>query len=283
MTIIQGDSHCGDEPTLDEIKHEISSIVGLSDVKKQLESVVDKIIKAKKDASEGLRVVPPKPFHLVFIGNSGTGKSMVAGILAKLFYLAGALSSYTVTEMQGSRQMKDAGRGVLVVNIDEDPIKLETFKEIIDVMDEGHIVVIFSGNLNALNQCMKLNNEFYYRLSACLQFNDLTPLELATILQRKASEKGENDLICGLELDSSCITCDIAQIIADVTPENLRRQLNAHLIDQMLIEAMKVADSQGEKTISLRDLGIVFAQNGVSAENPLFLLSSSHMLKEKFQ
>lgn len=36
-----------------------------------------------------------------------TGKSMVARIIGKLFYLAGALSSYTVTEMQGNQKVKN--------------------------------------------------------------------------------------------------------------------------------------------------------------------------------
>lgn len=58
---------------MDEVKHEISSIVGLPDIKEQLGSILEKIIDAEKDAAEGLRVVPPKPFHMVFVGNSGTG------------------------------------------------------------------------------------------------------------------------------------------------------------------------------------------------------------------
>lgn len=36
-----------------------------------------------------------------------TGKSTVARIIAKLFYLAGALASYTVTEMQGNQKVKN--------------------------------------------------------------------------------------------------------------------------------------------------------------------------------
>lgn len=55
------------------MKREITSIVGLREVKVQLEKIVDKIISAEHDASYSFRVVPPKPFHMVFIGNAGTG------------------------------------------------------------------------------------------------------------------------------------------------------------------------------------------------------------------
>lgn len=150
--------------------------------------------------------------------------------------------------------MKDADGGVLLVNIDiEDPINSKTLEEIISSMDEGDTSVVLAGNYKALNQYMKCNFNLYKRFSARLQFDDLTCEELALILQKKASIKGENDLLCGFELDSSCSTENIAQTISELTPENLRRLLNAHLLDQMLIEAKKVAVSN-EKTISLRDL-----------------------------
>lgn len=150
--------------------------------------------------------------------------------------------------------MKDAEGGILLVNIDaEDPINYKTLDEIIASMDEGDTSVVLAGNYKALNQYMKCNFNLYRRFSARLQFDDLTCEDLALILQKKASIKGENDLLGGFELDSSCSTESIAQTISELTPENLRRLLNAHLLDQMLIEAKKVAMSS-EKTVSLRDL-----------------------------
>lgn len=168
--------------------------------------------------------------------------------------------------------MKDAEGGVLLVNIDEeDPINSKTLEQIIAAMDEGDASIILAGNYKALNQYMKSNNELYKRFSARLQFDDLTCEDLAMILQKKASNKGENDLICGFELDTSCGTDNIAQMIAELTPENLRCLLNAHLLDQMLIEAKKVANRPGEKSISLRDLGLGI-QNGAQIYKKLLNL-----------
>lgn len=179
-------------------------------------------------------------------------------ILGKLFYIGGVLSSYTVTEMQGNQKVKDAERGILLVNIDEeDPIQPKTLERIMSVMDEEETSVIFAGSSQALNRYMKANNELYKRFSARLQFDDLTCDELALLLLRKANDTSEDNR-GACELDDSCTSDNIAQVIAATTPENLRSVLNAHLLDQMIIEAKKCALRSGEEatTISLRDLGI---------------------------
>ncbi|XP_047959801.1 stage V sporulation protein K-like [Salvia hispanica] len=261
MSVSNCETFYEDVPTLGEVKREISSIVGLREIKKQLESILQKIIDAEKNAADGFRVVPPKPFHMVFVGRNGTGKSTVARIIGKLFYLAGVLSSYTVTEMRGHQKMRDANGGLLLVKIDEeDPISSDTMEELIAAIDKGKSLIVLAGNHRALNQYMKCNLNLYRRLSTRLQFDDLTCEDLAMILEKKASIKGESDMLCGFELDSSCSTDSIARMIAELTPHNLRSLLNAHLLDQMLIEAKKVA-RPGENTISLKNLEMGI-QNG---------------------
>lgn len=151
--------------------------------------------------------------------------------------------------------MKDAEGGVLLVNIDEeDRINSNTLEDIVASMDKGHTSIILAGNHRALNRYIKSNDKLYARFSARLQFDDLTCEDLAMILQKKASIKGQNDLIDGFELDSSCNTNNIAGMISTITRENLRSLLNAHLLDQVLIEAKKVASNSSDKTISSRDL-----------------------------
>lgn len=247
-----------DIPTLDDVKREITSIVGLSEIKVQLEKIVEKIISAEHDASYSFRVVPPKPFHMVFIGNSGTGKSTVARILGKLFYLSGALPSHDVIETGLRGKMKTGEGGILLVDIDERDLDSKKLEEVIAIMDKEETSVIFAGNRTSLNQTMKLNKELYKRFSASLQFDDFTCEEFAMIIQNKMNDQGEDSLLRGLELDASCTTDNIAKAIAEESFEELRSQLNAYLVDQMLLEAKacleKRVGSKSETKISLRDL-----------------------------
>lgn len=136
---------------------------------------------------------------------------------------------------------------------EEDPISPDTMDELIAAIDKGKSSIVLAGNHRALNQYMKCNLNLYRRFSTRLQFDDLTCEDLAMILEKKAGIKGESDMLCGFELDSSCSTDSIARTIVELTPHNLRSLLNAHLLDQMLIEAKKVA-TPGEKTISLKNL-----------------------------
>ncbi|CAI9766100.1 unnamed protein product [Fraxinus pennsylvanica] len=249
-----------DIPTLDDVKREITSIVGLREIKVQLEKIVEKIIAAEHDASDSFRVVPPKLFHMVFIGNTGTGKSTVARILGKLFYLSGALPSHDVIETGLRGKMKTGEGGILLVDIDEQDLDSKKLDEVISIMDEEETSVIFAGNRTSLNQTMKLNKELYKRFSASLQFDDFTCEEFAMIIQNKMNDQGEDSLLRGFELDASCTTDNIAKAIAEESFEELRSQLNAYLVDQMLLEAKacleKRVGGKSETKISLRDLAM---------------------------
>lgn len=225
-------SYYEDTPTLEEVKDEISNIVGLSEIKLQLSDIVKNIYDAEKRTTLGYRVIPPKPFHTVFIGNSGTGKSMVARILGKLFRLAGALPGHNIVEMEGRRErIEKAKGGILLVNVDEiHEHKSDVLEEIISAMDSEETAVIFGGQRKLLNQCIMLNKELYKRFSAVVNFGDSSCEELALILTTMMNDdrKEEYDMY-GFKLHSSCSIDTITKIIQKGAAEKLRSELNGYL------------------------------------------------------
>lgn len=70
---------------LDGVRRDISKIIGLPEIKRELEAIVEKIDYAEKqEATYGLRIDFPKPFHMAFVGNCGTG-FLTSNL--KLFYI----------------------------------------------------------------------------------------------------------------------------------------------------------------------------------------------------
>ncbi|KAI8017630.1 Stage V sporulation protein K [Camellia lanceoleosa] len=271
-------SYTEDMPTLEGVKKEISKIVGLSEIKSQLNEIVLKIEANERRCSLGYRRRPPKLFHMVFLGNSGTGKSTVARIVAQLFYLAESLPSYHVIELQGSSNssqcIEDAKGGILLVNVCEDKLKHEVLEEIVLAMGEGETAVIFTGQQKEINRCMWSNKELHKRFSISLQFNDLTCEELAMILKAKMNDdrSEEDNPMCGLKLHPSCSVDMVGKLIAEQTSEKLRGKMNAYLVDPILVAAKnhledRVKDGAGESesdeknTITMQDLkaGICYA------------------------
>ncbi|KAJ0039799.1 hypothetical protein Pint_26742 [Pistacia integerrima] len=107
--------------------------------------------------------------HMAFLGNPGTGKTMVARILGRLLHSVGILQTDNVKEVQRTdlvgqyightgnqtrKKIKEAEGGILFVDeayrlIPEErsgrDFGLEALEEIMSCMDNGKVLVIFAG------------------------------------------------------------------------------------------------------------------------------------------
>jgi len=89
------------EPTIEELLDNLDALVGLSNIKQSVRSLIN-YVKIRKLREENELPNPPLSLHMVFTGNPGTGKTTVARILADLYRAIGVLSKGQLIEVDRS-------------------------------------------------------------------------------------------------------------------------------------------------------------------------------------
>ena len=89
------------EKTLEELLDELNELIGLEQVKRDVNSLIhmQEIRRLRKE--RGLKDIPVSN-HLVFYGNPGTGKTTVARLLAQIYHVMGILSKGQFVETDRS-------------------------------------------------------------------------------------------------------------------------------------------------------------------------------------
>ncbi|OMO89297.1 CbxX/CfqX [Corchorus capsularis] len=280
---------CGQtKAKMDELEKELCNIVGLNDLKVQLRKWAKGMLLDERRRALGLKVGVRRPPHMAFLGNPGTGKTMLARILGKLLHMVGILPTDKVTEVQRTdlvgefvghtgpktrRKIQDAEGGILFVDeayrlipmqkSDDKDYGLEALEEIMSVMDSGKIVVIFAGYSEPMKRVIASNEGFCRRVTKFFHFSDFNSEELANILHIKMNNQTEESSLYGFKLHSSCSVDAVAKLIEKETTEKQRKEMNGGLIDPMLVNAREnldlrlsfdCIDADELRTITLNDL-----------------------------
>ncbi|KAE8671394.1 AAA-type ATPase family protein / ankyrin repeat family protein isoform 2 [Hibiscus syriacus] len=252
---------------MDELEKELSNIVGLQELKVQLRKWAKGMLLDERRRALGLKVGIRRPPHMAFLGNPGTGKTMVARVLGKLLHMVGILPTDMVTEVQRTdlvgefvghtgpktrRKIQEAEGGILFVDeayrlipmqkSDDKDYGLEALEEIMSVMDTGKIVVIFAGYSEPMKRVIASNEGFCRRVTKFFHFSDFNSSDLANILHIKMNNQTEQSLLYGFKLDSSCSLDAIARLIERETTEKQRKEMNGGLVDPMLVNARENID-----------------------------------------
>nr|XP_043629299.1 protein CfxQ homolog [Erigeron canadensis] len=273
---------------MDELEKELSKLVGLHELKLQLRKWAKGMLLDERRRALGLKVGIRRPPHMAFLGNPGTGKTMVARILGKLLFMVGILPTDKVTEVQRTdlvgefvghtgpktrRVVKEAEGGILFVDeayrlipmqkSDDKDYGLEALEEIMSVMDSGKVVVIFAGYSEPMKRVISSNEGFCRRVTKFFTFDDFSTDDLANILHLKMDNQTDGSILYGFKLHPSCTAKTLANLIEKETTEKQRKELNGGLVDPLLVNArenldlrlsFECMDTDELLTITLEDL-----------------------------
>ncbi|XP_010532858.1 PREDICTED: uncharacterized protein LOC104808764 [Tarenaya hassleriana] len=252
---------------MDLLEKELSKIVGLSELKAQLRKWAKGMLLDERRRALGLIIGARRSPHMAFLGNPGTGKTMVARVLGKLLHMVGILPTDKVTEVQRTdlvgefvghtgpktrRKIQEAEGGILFVDeayrlipmqkADDKDYGLEALEEIMSVMDTGKVVVIFAGYSEPMRRVIGSNEGFCRRVTKFFTFDDFSSKELAEILHIKMKNQTESNPLYGFALHESCTMDEILSMIERETTEKQRKEMNGGLVDTLLVNARENLD-----------------------------------------
>ena len=206
------DAEDADE-TLESVLEELNGLVGLNKVKNDVQSLLNFIKICQMRTRRGMKV-PTISYHLVFTGNPGTGKTTVASMVARLYYLMGILPQGQLVETDRSglvagylgqtaiktqKVIQEALGGVLFIdeayalaNDKEDSYGKEAIETILKAMEDhrDELVVIVAGYDELMHKFIDSNPGLRSRFNKYFTFPDYDGNDLLLILKRFCDTNG---------------------------------------------------------------------------------------------
>lgn len=200
----------GASNTVEAALAELNELIGLKEVKAEVEKFV-KIVQVNKLREEQGLKVPKISYHMVFTGNPGTGKTTVARIMAKIYHALGIVKKGhlvetdrggLIAEYVGQTAVKTgkvidfALDGVLFIDeayaITEGDGKQGYGSECVATLlkrmedNRDRLVVIVAGYTDEMKRFIDTNPGLESRFNRYIHFPDYTAAELADIFRMRA-------------------------------------------------------------------------------------------------
>lgn len=187
---------------------ELQNLIGLSSVKKEVETLADYVRIQKARQRKGMKVTPVS-YHCVFTGNPGTGKTTVARILARIYKDLGVVSeghlvetdrSGLIAEYVGQTAVKTnkvidkALGGVLFIDEaysllcgGQEDYGKEAVATLLKRMEDNRdrLVVVLAGYTREMKEFIDSNPGLQSRFSRYIEFPDYNADELYQIFQKQ--------------------------------------------------------------------------------------------------
>ncbi len=198
---------------IEDLKKELQSYIGLDLIKEEVESLINWIEICKQRKAFDLPT-PELSLHMVFSGNPGTGKTMIARLMARIYHSLGILSKGQLVEVDRSglvagyvgqtagkttEVIKKALGGVLfideaytLINKSENDFGQEAVDTILKAMEDNRddLVVIVAGYIELMEEFIHSNPGLESRFNRFMHFPDYTIDEMMAIFDMRCSQSG---------------------------------------------------------------------------------------------
>ena len=199
--------------SMDDLMKELNGYIGLTTVKEQVDQLVHWIEIAKLRKEHGLPQ-SDLSLHMVFSGNPGTGKTMIARLMSRIFHSLGILSKGQLVEVDrgdlvagyvGQTAIKTkevinkAMGGVLFIdeayaltNRGENDYGTEAVDTLLKAMEDHRddLVVIVAGYDEPMEKFINSNPGLQSRFNKYLYFPDYNGEELMAMFQMRCKKNG---------------------------------------------------------------------------------------------
>ena len=200
--------------SIDDLKAELHGYIGLNTIKAEVDSLINYVTIMQKRKEEGLPT-PDLSLHMVFSGNPGTGKTMIARFMARVYKSLGILSKGHLVEtdrgglvagyvgqtaIKTKEVVEKAKGGVLF--IDEayaltnrggaQDFGQEAVDTLLKLMEDERddLIVIVAGYTELMKQFVNSNPGLKSRFNRFMEFPDYTVDEMLGIFDMRCDKSG---------------------------------------------------------------------------------------------
>jgi len=190
---------------IEDLKKELDELIGLKGVKREVNNLINTVTIYKLRRENGLKTVDMS-LHMVFSGNPGTGKTMIARLMSRIYKSLGMLQKGHLVEVdrsglvagyvgqtatKTSAVIEKALGGVLFIDEayalngkTENDFGQEAIDTLLKAMEDHRedLVVIVAGYDGLMDQFIHSNPGLESRFNRYLHFDDYTAEEMMGIL-----------------------------------------------------------------------------------------------------
>lgn len=230
-------------------EEELASLVGLSDIKDKMVEFKTFAAYREKARKAGLKT-PKQTMHMVFSGNPGTGKTIVARIVSKILFETGVTPSPRFEEVSAKNLigeyvghtgpktkevLENAVGGVLFIDeayslMYNSDFGNDAVAEIVKFMEDyrDQMVIILAGYSDEMRQLLNVNPGLASRIGYQFNFEDYGTDELFEIFKRKVEALGY-----ALDEEAACRARDVCRYFHSI--ENFG---NGRFVDKVVQETL---------------------------------------------